>query len=350
MKEEVNSKLIKRYTDGHYSFHDLKQIARWFEEVPYHNNLKSVLDQHWKEFRQGKTDDEKDLSLVFDRLKIRILSERSQRNTVEKFRRIYMRVAAILLVPLCVYAAFSFFDRTFQSFLNDQWIEVVAPKGTRTHFGLPDGTRVSLNSATHFMYRADFLKDRRVRMNGEAYFDVVHNDKSPFIVQTDDMGVKVLGTKFSVTSIKEEDLTEVILEEGKVQLTGKNNSFLIQLHPNEGFFYNKKAHSGEIKAVDAGTLTAWREGMLIFRSEPLGNVLKRIGRWYGVRFEVLDKEVEQFKYRATFHDEPLEEVLRLISLTAPIAYKINNRDVNKDGLYGEKVITIGLKKKNVSIK
>ena len=96
--------------------------------------------------------------------------------------------------------------------------------------------------------------------------------------------------------------------------------------------------------VDAGTLTAWKEGKLIFRSEPLGNVLKRIGRWYNVRFEIKDKEVEEFSYRATFQDEPLAEVLRLISLTAPVEYRINDRNMNENGLYEDQVITIGLKR------
>jgi ferric-dicitrate binding protein FerR (iron transport regulator) len=345
MKEKVDSRLIKRYANGHYSFHDLKRMALWFENLRYHDDLKSALDQHWCEFQYGKDDEEKDLSLVFDRLRMKILAERNQRKVTEKIRKIYMQAAAILLVPLLIYSAFSLINRIPDRLLSgDRWIEVVSPKGTRTHFDLPDGTKVSLNSSANLMYHADFSRNRLVRIKGEAWFDVFHDAGSPFVVQTDELDIRVLGTKFSVASLEEEKITEVILEEGKVQLTGKGDSFLEELNPNEGFFYNKETHTGRIMKVDAGTLTAWKEGKLIFRSEPLGNVLKRIGRWYNVRFEIKDKEVEEFSYRATFQDEPLEEVLRLISLTAPVEYRINDRNMNENGLYEDQVITIGLKR------
>jgi ferric-dicitrate binding protein FerR (iron transport regulator) len=263
---------------------------------------------------------------------------------------IYTRAAAILLLPLLIYSAFSLVrPGTHRLFPEDRWVEVVSPKGTRTHFDLPDGTKVSLNSSAKLMYHADFCRNRLVKIAGEAWFDVVHDAGSPFVVQTDDMDIRVLGTKFSVVSLKEEKIAEVILEEGKVQLTGKGNTFSAELNPNEGFFYNKETRRGEIRGVDAGTLTAWKDGKLIFRSEPLESVLKRIGRWYNVRFEIRDKEVEAFRYRATFQDEPLEEVLRLISLTAPVEYRINERNMDENGLYEDKVITIGLKRTKMPI-
>ncbi|MEL7588090.1 MAG: FecR domain-containing protein [Prolixibacteraceae bacterium] len=345
MREKVDSKLIKRYANGRYSFQDLKRVARWFENPPYHDDLKSALDRHWSEFQFGK-EEQKDLSGVFERLKTKIIAERNQRTLTEKVGRIYSRAAAILLLPLLIYSAFSLIrPATHRLFSDDRWVEVVSLKGTRTHFELPDGTKVSLNSSASLMYHADFCSNRLVRIEGEAWFDVFHDAGSPFVVQTDEMDIRVLGTKFSVVSLKQEKITEVILEEGKVRLTGRDGGFSADLNPNEAFFYNKETRHGKVIGVDAGTLTAWKDGKLIFRSEPLGSVLKRIGRWYNVRFEISDKEVEAFRYRATFQDEPLEEVLRLISLTAPVEYKINERNMDKNGLYEDKVITIGLKTK-----
>ena len=350
MAEKVDSKLIRRYANGRYSFNDLKRMARWFENRSCHDDLKSALDQHWREFQYGKDEREKDLSQVFDRLRTKILAERNQRKSTEKLWTIYTRIAAILVLPLLIYSAFSLIrPGTHRFFLEDQWIEVVSPKGTRTHFDLPDGTRVSLNSSANLMYHADFCSNRLVRIEGEAWFDVFHDAGSPFVVQTDEIDIRARGTKFSVVSLKQEKITEVILEEGKVRLTGKDGGFSADLNPNEAFSYNKETRHGEIVGVDAGTLTAWKDGKLIFRSEPLGSVLKRIGRWYSVRFEISDKEVEEFRYRATFQDEPLDEVLRLISLTAPVEYRINERNMDKNGLYEDKVITIGLKRTKTPI-
>lgn len=346
MNEKLDIDIIKRYANGRYSFRDVKQIACWFENRRYHNDLKSVLERHWNEFSGTENPEEKDLSELFGKLRLKILGERHHKNVVKKLRIMYMRVAAILLIPLLTYSAFSLVDRSArQSVPVDSWVEIVSPKGTRTHVNLPDGTKVSLNGSTQLLYHSGFERNRLVRLKGEAWFDVFHDAGSPFIVQTGEMDVRVLGTKFSVASFDDEKISDVIVEEGKVLLTGKEKgkSFSKKLNPNEGFFFNKETHSGEVLNVDAKTLTAWKEGILIFRSEHFGDVLKRMGRWYDVRFEVLDKEVEKFRYRATFHNEPLEEVLRLISLTAPIEYKIYDRNMNNDGIYEKRMITIGLK-------
>lgn len=346
MKEKVDISLIQKYTRGKYSWHELKQLAEWFEDEHYERDLQSALEFHWKELlAENEISEEKDLSKVFAGLKAKILTERTRLTAVEKFRRIYFRVAAVLLLPLLIYTAFSLFD-SIPSRLPGatSWIEIASPSGTRTHFSLPDGTRISLNSATRLKYNADFTHNRQVEIEGEAYFDVVHDLRRPFVVQTPEMAVEVVGTKFCVTSLKDDHTAEVILEEGKVLITGKDNRFRGELNPDEGFYYDRKTGKGEIRKVDAGSLTAWKDGLLVFRSEPLGNVLKRLGRWYNVRFEVLDKKLEDFSYRATFRDEPLEEVLRLISLTAPVSYQIQERTKNKNDIYEEKVITIGLKK------
>jgi ferric-dicitrate binding protein FerR (iron transport regulator) len=343
MKEKVDPKLIENYTRGQYSFRDLMKIAYWFEHLRYHAEIKSAIESHWYEFEAGQTENQKDLSTVFNVLKEKILAEKNQLSAAEKIYKLYARVAAILLLPLLVYSVYSIGGRFF-THSELSWIEVVSPEGTRTHFELPDGSKVSLNGGASLQYVAGFNKNRQVKLDGEAYFDVAHQASSPFVVQTDVLDVKVLGTKFSVASLKNENSVEVILEEGKVRLEGKERSFSEVLKPNEGFFYDREARSGKIAPVDAPSLTAWKDGLLIFRSEPLGEVLKRIGRWYNVQFDIQDKQIEGFSYRATFQNEPLEEVLRLIALTAPIEYEIKDRRLNADGIYEKKVIVVNLRK------
>lgn len=344
MKKKTDSRLIRKYVRGKYSWNELKQLIRWFEDDQYEQELRSALSLHWEELPLN-IQEEKDLSTVFSTLKTKILSERTRMTAVDKFRRLYIRAAAVLLLPLLIYTAYSL-ARAFQASHTAaaSWIEISSPGGARTHFSLPDGTNVSLNSASRLKYPADFMRNRLVAIEGEGYFDVVHDPDRPFVVQTPEMDVKVLGTKFSVISVNQDSTTEVILEEGKVKIIGKRNRFAGELSPDQSFYYDRRTGKGEVRKVDAGSMTAWKDGLLVFRSEPLGNVLKRVGRWYNVRFEVIDKKLEEFSYRATFQDEPLEEVLRLISLTAPVSYQIKERKKDKNDIYEEKVITIGLKK------
>ncbi len=344
MKEKVDPALLRNYTKGRYSFRDLKQIARWFQDFSYHSDIKSVIGSHWEEFELNETHKEKDLSAVFNRLKEKILAEKNTIGFRQRFIHIYARVAAILLVPLLVYSAYNLVSQRFNSPDGSPWVEIVSPAGTRTHFDLPDGTKVSMNSDTRLKYKANFKNNRQIALEGEAWFDVYRDTSSPFTVHTEALDVKVLGTKFSIVSIEKENSVEVILEEGKVQLTGKGNSFSETLLPDQGFFYNKATRSGRIATVDARYLTSWKDGHLVFRNEPLGEVMKKLGRWYNVKFDIADPELEGFRYRATFGDEPLEEVLRLISLTAPVSYEIGERRINADGQFQDKIIKIRLRK------
>ncbi len=345
MKQQVDLPLVRRYSGGKYSFGDLKKIAKYFNCIRFRKKMRNVIAIHWNEFSVDEDDQGKDLSAVFAGLKKKIQEGKKEVSLLEEASAVYVKIAAILLFPLLVYSGYMVFEKFYgQPVNNRQWIEVISPGGGRIHFSLPDGTKVSMNSGTRLKYVSDFTADRRVSLDGEAYFDVIHDSRLPFVVHTEALNIQVLGTKFNVVALSDEPTTEVVLEEGKVHVTGNHESFFADLKPNEGFYYNKKLHEGKIKRVDASELTAWKDGLLIFRSEPLVEVLTRIGRWYNVRFDIQDKEVESFRYRATFHDEPLEEVLRLIALTAPVEYRINERKMNKNGIYDEKRITIKLKK------
>ncbi|MDO8927982.1 MAG: DUF4974 domain-containing protein, partial [Bacteroidota bacterium] len=173
-----------------------------------------------------------------------------------------------------------------------------------------------------------------------AWFDVTHNDKIPFIVSTANLDVQVLGTKFNVAAFPEEKVTEVVLQEGKVKVNGYNGLFTVDMKPDEKFTYNKDLQSGTIQTVNAEHFSSWKDGLLVFRNEPLSEVLKRIGRWYNVEFVLSDPEISKFRYRATFQEEQIEEVIRLISLTAPIKYSFNKREMGDDGVFKKRIITI----------
>ncbi len=344
MKEKIDVNLIKKYSEGEYSFKDLKVIANWFSDFRFHSQVRTALKYHWTEFEDEKEVQEKDLSNVFNKLKTQILEKKNQMSTREKITKIYFRVAAIIVLPLLIYSAYTTAERIFFNSNDDTLVEVVSPSATRSHLSLPDGSRVVLNGNSSLKYHTNFNKNRIVELKGEAYFDVAHKFGSRFLVKTENLDVQVLGTKFSVTAFKNDNMVGVILKDGKVKLKGKNNSFSEVLKPNEAFYYNKRNKSGRLKNVDAKRLTAWKDGVLIFRDEPLREVLKKLGRWYDVQFDVKDKKVLNFTYRATFRNESLEEVLRLITLTAPVDYEIKNRNKNSNGIYAKKRILIKLKK------
>jgi len=343
MKEKIDYKILKNFADGEYSLQDFKTVSHWFDDQNNEAELKGVIQQHWNEFSTQSGNDEKDLSLVLNKLKQQIASEKPEITFRIRFQNFYMRAAAILILPLILYSIYSTFQVSPTS-ENTASIEIFSPQGARTHFQLPDGTQGWLNSGSSIKYTSNFEKKRNVSLSGEAWFDVVHNEKKPFVVKTPALDIEVLGTKFNVTAFPEEKFTEVILQEGKVQVEGTKKHFKSELKPNEKFTFDPIKNTGNIQSVNSGQFCAWKDGLLILRNEPLSEVLKRIGRWYNVNILLTDNELAKFRYRATFQDEPLEEVIRLISLTIPIEYSFDNRKVDDNGTYVKRTITIRHKK------
>lgn len=343
MREKVDSGILKKYKQGKYSFFDLRKLVSWFQKEEHHHDLQFALEEDWEEFEiDSSSDHKKDLSPVYFKLKQKVRGNERKVPVSKRLLQVYLRAAAILLIPLIIYSTIVTFKNERTEIDEPTWVEITSPYGARTHLKLPDGTDVTLNSGTQLRYIASFQNDRKVEIEGEAFFDVVHNSNKPFIVHADLLNIKVLGTRFSVTSIDEENTIDVILEQGRVQIVGVSNSFSASLTEDESFIYSKLNRSGKIEKVDAEYLTSWKDGYLVFRGEPLGQVMKRLGRWYNVQFKIEDPKVEEFRYRATFQDEPLEEVLRLIALTAPISYEIKERKMDKSNQYDNKTVIIKL--------
>lgn len=343
MKDPIDYKILKNFAGGRYSLKEFKLITRWFDSKEYEAELKETIGQHWKEFQVGSDENMKDLSIIFNQLKQKIRQEKPAIQLKARILRIYSSFAAILLVPLFLYSVYSTFLFSNES-AKPAWIEIISPQGARTQFQLPDGTKGWLNSGTHLKYASNFENDRHVELAGEAWFEVVHNMDKPFVVSTPMLDVQVLGTKFNVTALPSETVTEVVLQEGKVNVISTDVAFSDEMKPNEKFTYNKKLRTINIQTVNAEQFIAWKDGLLIFRNEPLSEVLNRIGRWYNVRFVIEDPELVKFRYRATFQEEQVEEVIRLIALTVPIEYEIERRTIGGNGAFEQRSIVIRKKK------
>ena len=159
----------------------------------------------------------------------------------------------------------------------------------------------------------------------------------------DEMDVKVLGTQFNVTAYSEDASTDVILEEGKVEINGTVGLFNQVLLPNEKISFDHKSRSIKLSEVNASRFSAWKEGYLVIDNEPLEQVVGRLERWYNVDITILDETLKKYRFKATFKDEPLEEVLRLIAKTTPIIYQIEKRSEDSNGVLKQKKVTIKLK-------
>lgn len=164
------------------------------------------------------------------------------------------------------------------------------PRGVDFKVTLPDGTEVWLNAESSLQFPMAFTKDsRKVILTGEAYFKVAHDKESPFVVETDKMKIRVLGTEFNFRNYTSEK-TQVSLIDGSISILASDNSESdIILKPGQGAYVEKDGHIHVLKEVDTYGITQWINGYFYFQNRPFIEILQDLGRWYnvGVVFENL---------------------------------------------------------------
>lgn len=167
--------------------------------------------------------------------------------------------------------------------------QLIIPYGKTSELQLPDGTQVFLNAGSRLVYPENFTgKTREVFLVGEAFFNVRHDKQHPFIVQTEDFRIKVLGTRFNLSAYPNDNVIETVLAEGKVSI-GKNDAGVfekaIELSPNQLASFNRTTKETDIKTVDTDNYILWTVGLLKFESTDLSRITKRLERFYNVRFQ-----------------------------------------------------------------
>ena len=256
-----------------------------------------------------------------------------------------MKAAAILLLPLLITGGliYNYLNNTGKVVPDQQVSSIIyAPMGSRVSFNLPDGSTGMLNSGSKLTYSLPFNSNRQVKLEGEAWFDVTHNEEYPFEISAGNSSVNVLGTSFNMSAYPEENYIEVVLQKGKVEFFDNCIDERVTMLPSERLV----SQDGNIRKyiTDPGKYNVWTEGKLVFREDPMPEVARRIERWYNVKIELADKELEKYSFRGTFEDDKLEEVLRLLSMTSPIRYTISPRKLLADGTFDKEKVTIYMKK------
>lgn len=346
MKEKINIKTLVNFSEGKYSYNDYLKVKGWFNNMGEQKEVKETLFSQWEEIVGENERRDKSLNHIFEKIQYNILLEEKKETKKINIWSFYRQVAAIFLIPVLAFSSWYYISShsTGQTQeMAQSWVEINAPDGARVEFSLPDGSQGWLNSGSKLKYPAIFNEERKVQLLGEAWFDVKHMDNSGFVVSVPEMDVKVLGTHFNVTAYPEDASTDVILEEGKVEINGKVGVFNQVLSPNEKISFNRKSKSITLSEVDASGFSAWKEGYLVIDNEPLGQVVGRLGRWYNVKIAIQDETLKDYRFKATFKDELLEEVLKLIAITTPIKYNIDKRVTDSNGVFKKKKVTIKLK-------
>ncbi|MCZ4221762.1 FecR family protein [Pedobacter rhodius] len=206
---------------------------------------------------------------------------------------------------------------------SDQLNTIETPLGGQYQVNLPDGTKVWLNAGTKLKFPTLFTGSNRiVELRGEAYFEVTKDNKHPFLVNSGVQEVEVLGTHFNINSYSNEPVIKTTLLEGAVKVSNSDMEKLIA--PGEQAILNNKHF--DIKEVDPATAVDWKNGEFRFKDENLKSILRKLSRWYNVKF-ILEEGLDNlpaFSGSVSRFDQ-ISVVLKMLEETGNIKFYINGK-------------------------
>lgn len=224
--------------------------------------------------------------------------------------------------------------------------EISTAPGIIGRYELPDKSVVWLNAGSKLRFPTTFdKKEREVELWGEGFFEVQSDKDRPFYVKTED-GSKVYayGTRFNVNSYCDNDFIETVLEEGKVNIIDPTGETSAVLKPGQSAYYCK---IGEKMTVASATLyekLAWKEGKMVFRAATLEDIFKKLSRHYNVDIDLIRETDKVYKYRATFKDETVFQILDYLKKSAPLDWSFKESEQKVDSTFSKRSIRVILKK------
>lgn len=264
-----------------------------------------------------------DVDQAFERFRKRTGLDQSGRQSYKWYRTWSVAAVAIVLLGLITVTAYWQGSRQIQSNFSD--IVVEAPLGSKTKLTLPDGSTVWLNAGSKMVYSQGFgVRDRRLAFQGEGYFEVEKNDEMPFLVQTHDVNVTVVGTKFNFRNYPEDEEAVVELLEGKVALENQLKEEAVRyLSPNEKMVLHKATGEMDITSAKVKEATLWTENILLFDEDLLPDIVRKLERSYHVRIEIENEDLKQARFYGQFNqlEQNIYEVLDMLVETGRLEYQ-----------------------------
>jgi len=357
----MHKELFDKYINNRCNPEELEDAFKWLREKSETLESHRMVEQFWNEYSSLEIQNEdKRLERILDKVHHRINLLPSKKTNKQKytfriprFTDFLMRAAAILFIPLLVAAVYTWFTTEsgdkYSTSNSSQNIEIFSPVGSRTYVELPDGTGVHLNHGSKLSYPRKFEgKERKVTLAGEAYFSVRQDHKRQFNVHTENLIVSATGTEFNVMAYPETDYRETTLVEGKVLVQkiypGNKTKILEEMDPGDHlrFMPMKNTYTCS-EDEDISKYISWKDGILIFKNDPLNEIASRLSRWYNVEFVFKTDLLNNYTYTATFIDETLPQILELLELATPIKYEITPRIKQPDGTFTKQKVILDMK-------
>lgn len=310
MKKYIITKIIHKYLSGRFPAETEKKVQQWIIKEKNNKEKENASFNYWNKLNV-KSNSETYIAL--ERVNKRINYKKREKST---FYRNSIRIAAVwvlLLIPVGGY----------WSYITHSAIKVSVAYGEKKHLFLPDSSEVWLNAGTSIKYPRKFKKGKRlIQLDGEAYFSVKKDKSKPFIVETKQLHVKVLGTQFNIKAYSNEEKAITTLTSGKVEVSTLQKDTRI-LTPNKQLVFHTNTSKVEVTEISPSETDSWIKGELIFSNAPLKEIIQTLERHFNI--PIIDHTETTFTQLYTIkfiESESLEEIMSVLQDFIGFTYEI----------------------------
>lgn len=325
MKLTINnpkdSEIIARYLAGEMSSDETLQFEERIESLPDNKNVIAEMKNHWKQIGNYQEGKRIDANNAWNKLYNRLDNDQliPQEREIQQFRvPVMVRWAASIIVLMTI-AGLSYFT-LFSNKVELISLQTGNDSNTLVQT-LKDGSVIYLSNNTTFSYPTEFNpKTRNVSLSGEAFFDIAPNPKQPFVIETDEAIIEVLGTAFNVKSEKDKQF-ELIVERGKVRVTLKSDpSKSVIVLPGEKIT-NIGSQLNKIKTENL-LYSAWKKHRMQFKDESLGNIIHVINLNYNSKIQLQNQELNDQRLTVTFDKNSIKQITKLICASLNLSMEV----------------------------
>ena len=323
--------LITRYFSGEATGEEIIVLSGLLKSDPENQKRFDEYKNTWNLVEQANIETSVDIDAEWDKIssKIDFTTEEKEETKIFKLvpdekpkRNFYyqlLKIAAVFIL-FAVSAIFIF------NYLNKTENKKIVADNKSVESTLPDGSSVTLNSGSSLEYHDKFDKNKRsVKLNGEAYFNVKHDETKPFIISADDVMVEVLGTSFYVNTNAANGMVEVILTSGKVAVYYKDKpSEKVILQPGEKAEFSKTAQTITKSVNENENYMAWKTKKMVFNDEKLADIIQVLNKVYLSDIRLKNNNMADCRVTASFDNQSLDAVLNVLKATVDL-------NINKTG-------------------
>ncbi|MBD9167126.1 MAG: FecR family protein [Parabacteroides johnsonii] len=316
---DFDYRLLAKYLTDTLSPEEMEKVEEWRVLSIENEDIFSKLVKlrvSWK-FTQYNTPEH--IEKALNGLNVKIDSRRR----FQIFRSVMRYAAVVLLLVSFSYVGWDYLK-------PDNYVTITVKQSEDVKkIKLADGSTAWLKSGSSLKIPETFTADnRKLSLQGEAFFDVAKNAQSPLYISTNYVNIKVLGTAFNVKTDEEHQNVETVLARGKVALLDKQWKAVLDMSPGEKVTYNNRKNEYATEVVDVNICTAWRLNQFVFENVTLREIVNQLSVKFNVNINLESSKLAQRKFRCVINeDESLPDILKLLKFLAPIRYRIEGDEV-----------------------